>query len=83
MKINLQNVRAAVGHSQYSWHQLCKKAGFNRSTYRYWNGEREFPLEVLIKIAYYTNKPLAEFIDRDTLWLLKMVTRENSSFGNI
>lgn len=73
--VDLPKLRSIVGHSPYSWHQLYKKAKLGRSSYRYWNGTREFPLDTAIKIAYILHVPLSSFVNTDMIWLIKQVIR--------
>lgn len=69
--VDLKKLKYAVGHSKYSFHQVCKGAKLPRSAYRYWNGERTIPLEYAIRISYFIGVHINEFIDKDTLWLLR------------
>ena len=70
--IDLKRLKVAVGHSKYSFHEVVLGAKLPmRSTYRYWNGERAFPLELALRISYFIGVHANEFLDADTLWLLK------------
>ena len=75
MKVDLAKLKFAVGHSPFSFHQLHLKAGLKRSAYRYWNGERQFPLETLVNLCYYINIPISDIVDTETLFKLQMVAR--------
>jgi hypothetical protein len=71
MMVDLNKLKYAVGHSPYSWHQLCVKAKLTRASYRYWRGERAFPLEVGLLIALHLNIDVREILTDDGKWLLK------------
>lgn len=76
MSVDLAKLRQLVGHSPYSWHQLIKKAKIKRSAYRYWNGTREFPLDIALRIAFYLGVPANDFLDAETLYIIRNTVRE-------
>lgn len=76
--VDLPRLRAIVGHSPYSWHQLYKRAKLGRSSYRYWNGERAFPLDIAVKLAYHLEVPLQSFVNEHMIWLIKQVIRNEN-----
>lgn len=69
--VDLKKLKSVVGHSPYSWHQLYRKSGLGRSTYRYWNGEREMPLEIALTLAFYLSVPARDFLTNDGLFLIR------------
>lgn len=68
--VDLPRLRAFVGHSPYSWHQVVKKCNLSRSSYRYWNGLRPMPLEVALQISYLIKIPFPDFAAPHILWLI-------------
>lgn len=74
--VDLPKLKYLVGHSPYSWHQLYKRAKLGRSSYRYWNGERPFPLDIAVRLAYHLEVPLQSFVNPNMMWLIKQTIRK-------
>ena len=68
--VDLRKLRIIVAYQSLSWNQIFAQARLNKNCYRYFNGIREVPLDVALKVAYILKVHPKNFLTPDTMWLL-------------